>query len=482
MELVFLATLGKAPAVVTESLWALRQRPKPWVPDRVELVTTLGGAEELCRSLLIPDGPLATIYPDTPVPPVQVFVPLPDILSPTVRHVSLAWSAASGVAADPAALAGGLADVSDETAAACMGDLILDRVNEACRDPDNQLHLSISGGRKTMSAHALFSLGLVGNPQDEASHVLIGGEFDTNRRFFHPDQGGLIHTVAVQIAHRTRPVADWPAPTLDPREAAGKLRLFAIAAPRYDAIARRGRTGAPLPRLSTIIDQMNLAGEWRRAPRLVLDVARNTAIVCGRTGALDLTDFTWLRLLATAAEEGWTSAQDIAAPPPGALSAMRLLSGAPGYARLRQLRLWFDHAVLAALRGTSADRKAAERLSSLTGSGGSRNLKTKIDAWLAVLAEAGRRGPASLEARTVDVAAEIMTEIASFTKLRDELAKVFGLPLAGAMLPRPTRRPRRDDGLSLATYGLAGAAPGFLTVTGPTSEKPVARLAPEGQG
>lgn len=466
MERIFIATLGMAPAVVTETLWALRQRVPPWIPDRIEVITTRQGARAVRDRLMVGAGPLASLYPPPRrIPPMTVLVPVNDMAAPRVRRTALHWDPATGRIGTEGDEAEGIADVDDAQAAACMGDLILDRVAAACALPDNQLHLSISGGRKTMSAHALFSLGLVGNPQDEASHVLMGAAFDTNPQFWHPDQGGRIHTVEAQRAAQSAGTArkGLPAPALDPREAAASLRLFPIAAPRYDIISRSDR-GA-LPRLSAIIDQMNLAGAWLRAPAMRLDTRRNTVTINGETRPLDPMDFVWLRLLATAADEGWTSAED-RDQPAGMVTAARLLYGRPGYGRLADLRLWYQEAMTAGLRGDEVARRAAQRTELLGADdprAASRNLGARVTGWLAEISQGAARGDRVRRAAEEKAAEDLVAVIGSFSKLREELAAAFGKPLVEAMLPRARTKYSKVDGMPRAGWMLAGARPGFLS-------------------
>lgn len=471
-ERIFLATLGMVPAVVTETLWALAQRRPSWVPDRIEVITTNGGVKALRDQLLIADGPFASLYPrPASRPPVQVFVPIRDIEAEHVRYISQHWNPLTDTLTTDGNLAEGLVDIDDAEAAICMGDLILERVHAATRSRGNQLHLSITGGRKTMSAHALFSLGLVGNPQDEASHVLMGPEFENNRQFRHPDQGGLIHTIEVQNRFRGKPPSDWPAPTLDPRNAAATLRLFAIAAPRFDHIPHRGKSNADLPRLSTIIGQMNLAGDWLRAPKMDLNPGTNTVTVCGRMRVLDPTDFFWLRVLATSADESWTSPRDSNAHTPGAITGARLLFGKPGYTRLDDLRDWYEQALSAGRSGGDEVKERAARRSeqllgmdNVLGENSGRNLTAWILDWKSELSSSAGK---SAEVRLLtegDVVEDIVKLIGSFTELREHLAAAFGSPLAEAMLPKRTTRPRKVKGVSQAAYELNGARPGFLTL------------------
>ncbi len=77
-------------------------------------------------------------------------------------------------------------------------DFILNKVKELCRkgDPLNNdiLHVSIAGGRKTMSFYAGYALSLFGRIHDRLSHVLIESEpnkpseFEKSRNFYFPEQ------------------------------------------------------------------------------------------------------------------------------------------------------------------------------------------------------------------------------------------------------------------------------------------------------
>jgi CRISPR-associated protein (TIGR02584 family) len=61
---------------------------------------------------------------------------------------------------------------SDEDAAA-FGDLVAEIVRQETLDDDAIVHLSLAGGRKTMSFHGGAAMNLFGQTQDELSHVLV---------------------------------------------------------------------------------------------------------------------------------------------------------------------------------------------------------------------------------------------------------------------------------------------------------------------
>jgi hypothetical protein len=225
-----------------------------------------------------------------------------------------------------------------------------------------------------------------------------------------------------------------------------------------------------LPRLSAILDQMNLAGDWRRTPRLVLDPATNAVTICGRTRTFDPMDFVWLRLLATAAAETWTCPQDIPGQPPGAFTIARLLFGQPDHGNLARLRRWFEQAVVAGGRGDAAMRRSSSRTAALGEDAGdadgheSSNLGRKILLWQEDLRLSATAPAPQRRATLRRVWSEIEDSIKSFNGLRSQLAERFGTPLAEGILPRLGSRLRRADGLSQAAYALAGAGPGAVRV------------------
>jgi hypothetical protein len=430
VEKVFVVTLGMAPAVITETLWALLRRDPPWRPDRIEVITTTGGARSVAKDLLRSGGPMHSLFEPHPVPPVSLHVPAPGDADGPVRSLRLDWTGHTLTESDLARLDGAHADVASETEASDMGDLILLRIWETTRCPDNQLHLSIAGGRKTMSAHALYSLGLVGNPQDEASHVLIGKDFDGNGQFFHPGQGGLIHTVAEQRAHGAK-VHELCAPTLDPAEAADSLRLMSIAAAPFMGFPKVARDKAP-PRLSTILGHTAIAAAWQRERTIRLDPATNAVTIGGHTARVSAMSFVWLRALATARRDGWTFPGAIPDQHDGTLSIRSLMYGEPDLARVQKLGAWYREAIDAAMRDIDpARRRGAEGQLRREENDAFHDAVEKDVTYILNQPDRKKR-----DERIELFGDDIRQRIASLTKLRADLERWFGAPLAEALIPR----------------------------------------------
>lgn len=310
MARIFICTLGGAPAVVTETLWALAKRSPPWVPDKIEIITTSFGMKLASLALQVPHGHLVTIYGEQRVPSVSVMAPgRPDL--PEQATVEVYWPGGDNPPPDPSSLPPAdlaIADIVTEADANVMGDLIKDRLWAASSNED-EVHVSIAGGRKTMSAHALLALAIFGNRGDEASHVLVAPEFENNNQFWHPSQaGGKINTTAEIFAARQnkRPL---PPPTLDPQDAAASLRLIPTPTPLIAAVSSDRKKLSQL-KMSEIMAQLDLANVFHRNPEITIDTTTNSISVCGVTRRFPIVSFIQFRLLAAARTTGWACEHD----------------------------------------------------------------------------------------------------------------------------------------------------------------------------
>ncbi len=165
---VLLLVTGLSPQVITEALFALAvDSPKPWIPTRVEVVTTMEGAERVRLALLSAQpGWFHRLSADYALPPIA-FDP---------GHIHIVRDADGHPLGD-------VRSVEDSRQAA---DQITERVRALTADPDCALHVSIAGGRKTMGYYAGYALSLFGRPQDRLSHVLVSEPFESNWEFFYP--------------------------------------------------------------------------------------------------------------------------------------------------------------------------------------------------------------------------------------------------------------------------------------------------------
>ncbi len=276
---VLACTIGSTPQIVTETVWSLH-RQEGWAPDEIEVLTTAFKADLIHRELILPEGHLARMPSGPPL--ARMFIPTrggrcdvtePGALAPTVSPDALA-------------------DVYDQAQALAMGEMIMQRIAHWALDPDADLHVSIGGGYKTMSAQALTALALAGRPGHRASHVLVDANFQNNPFFFHPDQEG------------------GPIP-LDPREPDGvrvdpkfaKVVLvdlpvvFAPAPIEAKLLRERGFT--------TLVEEANAYAAFEREPHVGFDIEANTVTVGGRSVRLSAKKFAILRLSVEARKNLW---------------------------------------------------------------------------------------------------------------------------------------------------------------------------------
>lgn len=245
---ILLATVGLAPQVVTETLYALVcQEQPPFVPTEVHVITTADGFERTRLWLLDPSrAVLARFADEFGVPEVAFALTLARI------HVITGQDGAS------------LSDISSNAANNATADFIARLVRELTSDPTSALHVSIAGGRKTMGFLLGSALSLYGRPQDRLSHVLIEPEaFEKHPDFFYPPR---VPAVLRDLRDQNRPI--------DTRDA--RITLAEIPFVRL-------RHGLPQHLLDgnwTYSETVVRAQELVRPPQLVVDL-KHRRLSCG---------------------------------------------------------------------------------------------------------------------------------------------------------------------------------------------------------
>ncbi|MFZ1575889.1 MAG: CRISPR-associated ring nuclease Csm6, partial [Chromatiaceae bacterium] len=165
---ILLMVTGRTPQVVTETIYALTQRPTPFVPTQVHLITTAEGAQDANLALLDPnEGWFHRLCADYGLTGIGF----------DARHIHSIRDA-EGRPVD---------DIRTEEEHRACADLITELVRDLTADENGSaLHVSLAGGRKTMTYYLGNALTLFGRPQDRLSHVLVPPPYETNREFFYP--------------------------------------------------------------------------------------------------------------------------------------------------------------------------------------------------------------------------------------------------------------------------------------------------------
>jgi CRISPR-associated protein (TIGR02584 family) len=414
---ILFCTIGQTPQVVSEAVWALKRRR--WVPDEIHVVTTTFALPRIRQALQHPAGRLAVLF-DGRLPPVTIHVPCrggPAAMFAPLRDPGDGENVARN---GSASIDRALADVNSETDAAIMGDLILQLLAGFMRNDDTEVHVSLAGGRKTMSAHALLAMSLVARPRDRASHVLVAPtDFEDHPEFWHPDQGGT-------IAPKRKPGGagdSLAAERLDPAKATVTLVPTPTPLMRYEV-----KDGEALERLRLIdiVNQLNLATTLEENAHVRLDTACNGVVAGDVPLHLSAKLFALYRLIATARKEDWQGVGPDGAGPghSGWLSAPHICFGKTRAGRdIDQLFLWF---LTDAVRVSPVDNDTQDNKS--------------INKWKAVLAAKGpvrKRLLAQQQLRP------------NLTNLRLELRRRFGASAARILLPA-----NREDGVLARMPGM----------------------------
>lgn len=167
---ILLGLVGLTPQVVTETLYALAvQRHPPFVPTEIHLATTEEGRNRAELTLLDPDcGMLAAFARD---------YALPGLVRALTRDRIHVITDAEGAV---------LSDIAGPRDSAAAADFLVALVRRLTADEGAALHVSIAGGRKTMSFFLGYALSLFGRAQDRLSHVLVPEPFQSHPSFFYP--------------------------------------------------------------------------------------------------------------------------------------------------------------------------------------------------------------------------------------------------------------------------------------------------------
>ena len=146
------------------------------MPSEIHVLTTSAGYQ-CAKLLLIEQGWLARFYAD-----YQLAMP-----EFTECHIQ-SFDSESG-------------DITNPLDNQIMADNITESIRQLTANDSIKLHVSIAGGRKTMSYYAGYALSLYGRPQDTLSHVLVTPEYQTHPLFYYPTPYSQI--IYSNDAHRT---------------------------------------------------------------------------------------------------------------------------------------------------------------------------------------------------------------------------------------------------------------------------------------
>ncbi len=165
---ILLCATGRYPQVITETLYALITQ-RQFVPTEIHALGTVPAKEGILRDLLTENSPYHALCQEFGLEGKIRFDEgcIHTIASPDGRELD---------------------DILYPEEISIMADVAVDIIRSLCQDADSCLHVSIAGGRKTLSFIVGYALSLFARPQDILSHVLVPGGYEYNRDFFYPSQ------------------------------------------------------------------------------------------------------------------------------------------------------------------------------------------------------------------------------------------------------------------------------------------------------
>lgn len=165
---ILLCATGNYPQVITETLYALITE-RQFIPTEIHALGTLQAKRAILRDLLPAGSNYQTLLREFGLEGRIRF-------DESCIHI-IATSEGKE-----------LEDILYPEEINITADVTVDIIRQLCQDEDSCLHVSMTGGRKTLSFIMGYALSLFARPQDVLSHVLVPGGYEYNRDFFYPPQ------------------------------------------------------------------------------------------------------------------------------------------------------------------------------------------------------------------------------------------------------------------------------------------------------
>lgn len=158
-----ISVLGSSPAVITETLYALKDAEV--FPSTIHIFTTTHGRDNFeAHNMLEIINTLCVTH---------------NLKCFTKDSISIhVVTDANGIA---------LSDLRSESDQESMANFMTHEIRQLVRDPNRSIHASIAGGRKSMSFYMGYIFSMFARPFDELSHVLVSSGYEVPG-FYYPTQ------------------------------------------------------------------------------------------------------------------------------------------------------------------------------------------------------------------------------------------------------------------------------------------------------
>lgn len=173
-QTVLISLVGTAPAVLSETVWALATEAEPVIPDRVIALTTATGAA-LLREKLFEDGHWGQMLEDLKAKGLEIdgrlrFGPISDsirVFPDSTRSRELD-------------------DIRSAEDNESVAEFFMEVIRSFAENESTRLIVSIAGGRKTTSALLYAVMSLLGRADDRILHILVDDKWVFQPDFMYP--------------------------------------------------------------------------------------------------------------------------------------------------------------------------------------------------------------------------------------------------------------------------------------------------------
>lgn len=175
-RIILVSAMGTSPAVLTNMVWGLAHQKHSIVPDEIVVFITKSGKELLIQRLF-DDGVWNEMRSDLKREKIEI-------------DGKLVFGATS-IRVIPDAEGNEIEDLRTGDDNLRAADFMLSQLRQYTEDSETELHVSIAGGRKTMSALLFSCMTLLGRECDKVYHVLLPPEFEQGVEppFVFPEPG-----------------------------------------------------------------------------------------------------------------------------------------------------------------------------------------------------------------------------------------------------------------------------------------------------
>ena len=175
-RIILVSAMGTSPAVLTNTVWGLAHQKHSIVPDEIVVFITKSGKELLIQRLF-DDGVWNEMRSNLKREKIEI-------------DGKLVFGATS-IRVIPDAEGNEIEDLRTGEDNLRAADFMLSQLRQYTEDSETELHVSIAGGRKTMSALLFSCMTLLGRECDKVYHVLLPQELEQGSTpdFFYPEPG-----------------------------------------------------------------------------------------------------------------------------------------------------------------------------------------------------------------------------------------------------------------------------------------------------